>query len=352
MELDKNKPTVERLKTYAQSIKDGAFRDLPDDYEPPLWDPENDPNWDLDETVMFLGQRRSGKSTMAAELALKNRRLYPIVFVFTGTKHNGFWQQIVPDDKVIEGLDESLLEQMLNVMKERTMLYKQQKAEDGSAKGNPYVLLINEDLLTSGELRKSKAVRIATFNGRHYYLCSWTLVQDFIGMDRAERKSLDRFIIFRAYDPGTRALIRDTWGEKVLMIFDRVTSEPYQALIINNKTGTPKDQVLLRYKADKDFVDASFHKNLKLGNEALWEGVDLEEQKKMYPIIKMPSNATLAARFNEKVGDDRDLKAPEEPDKVSLDVIGGDQHKLHTAVLKETLKEEEAKKSTGHTMWQ
>lgn len=337
-------------RTYNQLMKDGMFKNLPDDYDPPLWDPERDEDFELDEAVMFLGQRRSGKSTMAMDIALRYRRLYPIIFVFTGTKHNGYWQQVVPDDKIVEGLDEALLEKILALCAEKVQLYKVTKKQEGSATGNPYVLIINEDLLSGGLLRRSKSTQDCVFKGRHFFIASWTLTQDFVGMDRAERKSIDRYIIFRAFDPGTRQLIRETWGDKVLMIFDNVTKEPFQALVINNKTGTPLERVLLKYKADIEYVDASLHKNLHLGNELQWETTDLEEQKLRYPQIKMPAKETLKARFNQKVGE-TEIEIKPEPEAVSLATLGGDEHKLNKTILKETAAEEEAKSNTSTTMW-
>lgn len=297
-------------RTYAQRERDGLFRDFPDDYDPPVWDPTD---IEPDETVMFLGQRRAGKSTFAQEIALRNRRLWPVAFCLSATSKNNFWQQVLPADKVVhvekDGVDEEFLTTILDLGEENLAAYRYEKANEGSASGNPYWLLINEDMLTGKMLAKSIACERMVFNGRHSGASGWSLVQDFVGMSRSQRKSIDRFIIFRAFDKGTRDMIRHNWGDKALRIFDNVTKEPRCALIINNKTNTPIDQVLMKYKCDKDWLDKALHRNLRLGNQSMWEDIDLTEQKKKYPVIDMPSRATLEARFNEPVGANEDQAA-------------------------------------------
>lgn len=304
------------FKFVERKIQDGMFTHLPDDYDPPLWDPTD---IEPDETIMFLGQRRSGKSTMAEEIALKNRRLWPIVFCMTATAHNNFWQQVLPADKVVDGLDEELLDKLLELGANNITQWRLQKANDGSASGNPAFLLLNEDLLSGRILRKSKVMQKVVFNGRHYGAGSWNLVQDFVGMDRAERKNIDRFIIFRAFDAGTRLFIRQSWGDKALKIFENVTKEPFTALVINNKTNVPVEQVLMKYKTDIDWLEKALHKNLRLGNLAMWEDIDLAEQKKQYPLVEKLSRATLEARFNEPIVQEQE--PPEETSLVSLSVF-------------------------------
>lgn len=306
------------FKFTEKNIHDGMFAHLPADYDPPEWDPTD---IEPDEVIMFLGQRRSGKSTMAEEIALKNRRLWPVAFCMTATAHNNFWQQVLPADKVIDGLDEDLVEKLLELSGENLTQWRLQKANEGSAPGNPAWLMIMEDLLSGMVLRRSKTMQTIVFNGRHYGAGMWALVQDFIGMNRAERKNIDRFIIFRAFDAGTRLFIRQSWGNKALQVFDNVTKEPFQALVINNKTNIPADQVLMKYKTDIDWLQKAVHKNLRLGNLAMWDGIDIHEQKSQYPIVEKLSRATMEARFNEQVAEEEDDEGPEMPFTVDLSAM-------------------------------
>ena len=47
-------------------------------YDPPEWDPVEDDDFELDETVVVYGQRRQGKSYLVRYLLMKLRKFYPL----------------------------------------------------------------------------------------------------------------------------------------------------------------------------------------------------------------------------------------------------------------------------------
>lgn len=289
---------------------------------PPVWDPTNDDEFELDEAWYVYGQRRQGKSTTVLKLLLDLRRYYPVVFVFTATKQNNYWQQVLPEHKVIrieatpEGSRQlnEYIKEILAVQETRVDEYRMAKAEEGHADGNPLALFVGEDIVADDTLRRVPMMSIATQNGRHSALPNITLSQAWTGLKPTHRKNIDRFILFKATDHNVRDWVLSSFGPEVLAMYERVTDVPYRAFVINNKSTASKERKFMMYKADKAELDRYLHRNIHLGDDALWGDIDIREQKARFPILKMPSKATLAGRFNKKRAEESD--ADDEPDPI------------------------------------
>ena len=303
-----NEPVKTKKETVKAFQNSARFDFVTETYDPPVWDPKRDPYHYLDETKMVLGQRRSGKSELCQNVMLQMRKYYPRVYCFSATANNGFWQQIIPADMVISGLDEDVFLELIRINKER---YKEhsQNIEEGELCGNPLIGVIMEDLLADKVMRESMSVRTTTLNGRHASLSMWVLTQGVTVLNPDERKSMDRYIIFRANDIETREFVRKTFGKAVLQLLDRVTAEPFQALVINNQTGAPKEAIFHKYKADIKLTKKLIRRNTVLGNDAAWEDVDIEEQKMDWPITHLAPRARLRKGFNLPVEKVEDPKA-------------------------------------------
>lgn len=288
--------SLEKFRQYRDALYNPM--NLPMDYDPPVWEPAKDPHFDADEVVFAIGQRRSGKSNIAENILLLRRQLHPVVYCFSKTPENGFWQQTIAEDHIIKDLDEELFQDILDINEQRFKDYRK-AVKAGVRCGNPLVTIILEDLLSDKSTRKSEMVRETIFNGRHKCSCLWVLSQDLGGLSADERKSVDRFILFRATDPRTRKMVRDSWGVQALVMYDKITREPHQALVINNKTGTPPEKVFMKYKADIKDVNAKLRRhNVVLGNDMQWEGIDIREQKDRWPIKGLKHAASLKKGFN------------------------------------------------------
>jgi hypothetical protein len=273
---------------------------------PLVWDPVNDDEFELDEAIYVYGQRRQGKSTTVEKILLDLRRFYPIVFCFTATKRNNFWQQVLPDHKVIEieatpEGSKQLNEYLSNILKlqeSRIDEYRTEKSEEGHAEGNPLALVINEDIVADDTLRRVPMVSIVTQNGRHAAVANITLSQAWTGLKPTHRKNIDRFILFKATDHNVVDWVLHSFGPEVLAMYERVTQMPYRAFVINNKSTASPERKFMMYKADKDELDRMLHRNIHLGDNRLWGDIDIHEQKATHPIIKLPAKATLSGRFN------------------------------------------------------
>lgn len=66
-----------------------------------------------DDTIVLNGKRRTGKSFMMRKILYEMRHCFWGGVVFTATKHNGFWQQMVPRRFIHETLNTEVIDQLL-----------------------------------------------------------------------------------------------------------------------------------------------------------------------------------------------------------------------------------------------
>jgi hypothetical protein len=296
-----------KVKSKIQRLSDKFYFDKT--YDPPVWDPPNDEEFEPDETIMFYGQRRDGKSTLARWLALKMRRYYPLVYVFSGTAFNNFWQQVLPEGKVIlvrledKDVRKATLnepcDRLLDLNEKRVTLWKQAKAA-GEATGNPMLLAIGEDIVTNDTIRECPAATRIMLNGRHHGIPSWILSQTWVGLTPNQRKNLDRVILFKATDANVEDWVYNTYGAHVVDMYRRVVDEPYTAFVIVNKSKLSGPR-FFKVKADVDWVANMISRNVVLGNKRCWNGCDIVEQKARLPEVKLDGRK-LRNHFNETVG--------------------------------------------------
>lgn len=309
-----------KVKTARQLLADVHY--YPRDYDPPVWDPLKDDDFDADETMMFYGQRRDGKSTLARYLALLLRRYFPLVYVFSGTAMNNFWQQVLPANKVIQinFTDKDTKEATLNapcrklleLNAARVTLWKQAAAQR-KAQGNPTTLVIGDDAVTDDTIRECKSATQVMLNGRHHGIPAWILSQVWVGLTPSQRKNLDRLILFKATDFNVEKWVLDTYGQHVVDMYRRVTSEPFTAFVIVNKSRI-KGPRFYKFKADVEWVESMLARNVVLGNKRTWEGIDVAEQKRHHPDVSLHGKR-LKNHFNEDVGF-KDEKPEEDNDDI------------------------------------
>lgn len=309
-----------KVKSKIQRLSDKFY--FARDYDPPVWDPANDEEFEPDETIMFYGQRRDGKSTLARWLALTLRRFYPLVYVFSGTAFNNFWQQVLPEQKVIlvrletkDSRKETLNEpcdRLLELNARRVTLWKQAKS-GGEATGNPLLLTIGEDIVTNDTIRECAAATRIMLNGRWHGIPSWILSQVWVGLTPNQRKNLDRVILFKATDANVEDWVMTTYGAHVVDMYRRVTDEPFTAFVIVNKSRINGPR-FFKVKADVDWVQNMIARNVVLGNKRCWQGCDVEEQKQRLPEVKLDGRK-LKRHFNETVGV-RDEKPEEDEEEI------------------------------------
>ena len=298
--VDEEKPKIR--KAYGTAASRDYF-DWPDDFIPPVYDFDTDPYWAPDETVYYLGSRGSGKTTTCLAWLLAHRCAYANVYCMTNTAINNFWQQVLPADKVLEGYSEEVLSELLDLSEENLSKWRSIYVQQSKVKGVPYNAVIFEDLIDGNMLRKSPAARRLFYNGRHAGLSGHILSQDYVGLTPGERDNVDRMVIFRATDKRTRDALRSQFGDSFLRMLDRVTSEPHTAVVVNNRSNVPKEDMVRKLQIDyASTVGKALRSHKVLGNKRCWGDIDIDEQRAQYLYTDFkPTYATMKRKWNERI---------------------------------------------------
>jgi len=165
----------------------------PPDVVPKLkyFDPVNDdPEIALDSTIAVFGQRGSGKTFFTTYFCYLFKEFYPIVWVFTNTKHNSYWAQMVNPKYIIKGYRQDVISEILNDQAKKVQLWR-----EGKFPGNPMVLIIWDDCLPK-DMNWDDNFRDIYFFGRHYLILNIMLSQYWYAIPKQLRSNIDLIVVF------------------------------------------------------------------------------------------------------------------------------------------------------------
>ena len=235
-------------------------------------------NMKEDAAVIVLGKRRTGKSHTTREMLSKVGDRYHDIVIYTGTKFNGFWQNIIPTEYVHEGFDEYHIDQLLQA-KEPIVAECISRGVNGEHAEDCrcLTLVVLDDVASEEHLHGSKALGKLYTKGRHYKIAVWLLTQYAYAMAPAIRSNCDLCVVMHQTQRKSKEAIAN---EFLAQVHPRVANEilkkyahDYQCLIIDNSENIDDlDQVLSVYTAAKELPE--YH----LGDEDYYQAVSKREE--------------------------------------------------------------------------
>lgn len=238
-----------------------------------------------DATVVLIGKRNTGKSTLVLDL-LKQHRDIPLGTVVSPTETaNHFYGDIVPCMFIHEEVSPTLL---ANVVKRQQIAMREiHRAEQAYGKDSrqakaidPRAFLILDDCMyDSHSWVKDKNMRYILMNGRHIRVFFVLCMQYPLGIPPILRAQLDYIFVLREQVVSNRKRIYDNYAgmfpsfEVFCQVMDQ-TTENFECLVIKNnaKSNKLEDQVFW-YKAD-------IHEPYKIGARQYWKlSKEIQEQQ-------------------------------------------------------------------------
>jgi hypothetical protein len=223
-----------------------------------------------DSVCIFLGKRRTGKSTLVKDLLYHHRDM-PMATVISGTEEsNGFFKKIVPPLFIHGEYNPVILERFMKC--QRMIMQKIQKGKEAGVQINmdPRTFFIMDDCMYDDSWTHDKNIRYLFMNGRWLKVFLLITMQYPLGIMPSLRTNVDYVFILREPYLSNRKRIYDNYGaafpsfEFFCQVMDQCTQN-YECLVINNTTQSNKlEDIVFWYKADANLP------NFRLGSPEIW----------------------------------------------------------------------------------
>ena len=186
-------------------------------------------------SMTITSKRRTGKSVFMKDICSKIKGWYAETYVFSLTseyQHDLF--DYIKDENVVNSFDQDRLEQLWT--QQKTKIMKMEKAGI-EKKDMPHVLILFDDLISDPKVRNSSILNRFYSAGRHLCFACIFITQYFTSIPPVLRTNVDIAVAFyiESYDSRdafSRQYLSTKNNKLGIMIFDQITKEPYQALVV------------------------------------------------------------------------------------------------------------------------
>jgi hypothetical protein len=234
-----------------------------------------------DAVVIFIGRRRTGKSTLVRDLLFHHQDI-PLGTVISGTEEsNDFYKKIIPP-LFIHGEYTPVI--IANFCKRQRIVSMKvaQDLEKGQARSvDPRSFLIMDDCLYDNSWLTDKNIRYLFLNGRHLKVFFMITMQYPLGIPPMLRTNVDYVFVLREPSFNNRKRIFDNFGtafpsfEFFCQIMDQCTQN-YECVVINNNSLSNKlEDIVFWYKAQ-------IHGEFRIGAPEFWQHSALHYKPKNY----------------------------------------------------------------------
>jgi hypothetical protein len=223
-----------------------------------------------DAVVIFIGRRRTGKSTLVRDLLFQHQEM-PLGTVISGTEEsNSFYAKMIPPLFIYGEYNAMILANF--VKRQRMMISRIQKeiAAGVRSRIDPRSFMILDDCMYDDSWTHDKNIRYLFLNGRHLKVFFLITMQYPLGIQPALRTNVDFVFILREPYATNRKRIYENYAsafpsfEFFCQIMDQCTQN-FECLVIDNTSLSAKlDDCVYWYKAD-------MHPDFRIGSAEFWQ---------------------------------------------------------------------------------
>jgi len=223
-----------------------------------------------DAVVIFIGRRRTGKSTLVRDLLFHHQDM-PLGTVISGTEEsNSFYGKMIPP-LFIHGEFSAMI--LANFVKRQKMIMARIQREQqggGTSRLDPRSFMILDDCMYDDSWTHDKNIRYLFMNGRWLKVFFIITMQYPLGIQPALRTNVDFVFILREPYATNRKRIFDNYAsafpsfEFFCQIMDQCTQN-YECLVVDNTSQSAKlEDCIFWYKAD-------MHPTFRIGAAEFWQ---------------------------------------------------------------------------------
>ena len=223
-----------------------------------------------DAVVIFIGRRRTGKSTLVRDLLFHHQDM-PLGTVISGTEEsNSFYGKMIPPLFIHGEFNPIILANF--VKRQKLVMAKIQKDQLMQVKSrvDPRSCMILDDCMYDDSWTHDKNIRYLFMNGRWLKAFFLITMQYPLGIQPALRTNVDYVFILREPYLNNRKRIFDNYAsafpsfEFFCQIMDQCTQN-YECLVIDNTSQSAKlEDCIFWYKAD-------VHSDFRIGAPEFWQ---------------------------------------------------------------------------------
>ena len=197
----------------------------------------------INTTAVIIGATHSGKTSLMKWEMYNLRHKFRFCIVVSKTADaNMEYLRNVPDTFIYTKYPSKIIKELLA---KQAILARLKKMKDPRVENmNINVLLILDDILSDNQWKKDENVKDLVFNGRHFAITTFIIIQDQLGLPREFRGQLDYIFAFRMQsDEEKKRIYKYYWDSAFgdyrtfLDIMDKCT-ENRKCLVINNQNRT------------------------------------------------------------------------------------------------------------------
>jgi energy-coupling factor transporter ATP-binding protein EcfA2 len=230
-------------------------------------------------TILLIGRRGTGKSTVLADI-FRHFTSLPIGVVVSSTERaNHYFEQFIPKMLIYDEFDSKILQRFMDRQQKVTDQATTEKKKYGKTDIDHRAFLVLDDCLYDKSWPNDKNIRACFMNGRHYGILFAITMQYPLGIPPHLRANVDYVFILRDNMIKNRERLYNQYAgmfdsfHVFCQILDQCTQN-FECLVIDNKTQSNNltDQVYW-YKADPSC-------NFKVCSQALWDAQAHEDELK------------------------------------------------------------------------
>lgn len=282
LESHLNKSTI-----YAMNLRTAAS------YNFKTFDPIEDLKGVISYNALIVAKSGSGKSVFVRDIISQTKHLYTETYVFCATANlQPALYDFVRKENIFLTFDEVKLQEIYNKQEAQIIRLMKSGVEK---KDCPKILIILDDLISDPAVRKSKLLLKLYISGRHCVITTIFLTQTLNGIGPSMRKNVQLAIgYFLENEDDRKAFANSYLSTKTnrlgVMVFDRITKVPYQAVVILNhivEKQSPENYV-------RQYIANPKVKDFKMGGGLKQDNIPFPQMS--IDRIHIPSSFTIKTR--------------------------------------------------------
>jgi len=223
-----------------------------------------------DAVVIFIGRRRTGKSTLVRDLLFHHQDM-PLGTVISGTEEsNSFYGKMIPPLFIHGKFEPVILSNFVKRQKMVTAKIQEDLKRGMKSKLDPRSFMILDDCMYDDSWTRDENIRYLFMNGRHQKVFFLITMQYPLGIQPALRTNVDYVYILREPFLNNRKRIYENYAsafpsfEFFCQIMDQCTQN-FEVLVIDNTTLSSKlEDTIFWYKA-------AIQPDFRIGAPEFWQ---------------------------------------------------------------------------------